>query len=98
MSDTSTAIDTTIKIASPNLWKVIFHNDEFTPVDFVAALLIKIYHKSREDAIKLTEEIHEKDKAVIGIYTKEIATTKVELTVHTALSYNFPLLATAEKA
>lgn len=98
MSNTSTLTNTEIKITAPRLWKVVFHNDDFTPFEFVQAIIMKVYNKSKEDAFRLTKEVHEKGKSTIGTYTKEIATTKVEITVSTAIMYNYPLMATAEEA
>lgn len=95
MSDTSSSSP---KIKAPSQWKIIFHNDESTPMSFIQQLLIQIFRKSKQDAFNLANEIHTKNKAMIGIYTKEIANTRVDLTHYYAQSHGYPLRATTEEA
>jgi ATP-dependent Clp protease adaptor protein ClpS len=98
MSDTSTVTNTKTFIKPPSQWKVIFHNDDTTPMEFVQQLLIQIFRKSKQDAFNLAYEVHTKEKAIVGIYTKEIANTRVDLTHYYAQSHGYPLKASAEEA
>jgi len=66
----------TTRIAAPSKYKVIFVNDDFTPVDFVIALLISIFKHDVTSAAKITEQIHNSGSGVAGIYTFEIAEQK----------------------
>lgn len=86
------------KLKVPSLWKVIIHNDNFTPMDFVVRVLIDIFNKSSEEAIELMLHVHTNGKATVGNYTKEIAETKVSMTLRAATAYQHPLLATTEEA
>lgn len=98
MTDTATVTKTSIQIKTPSMWKVVLHNDDFTPVDFVVALLKEVFHKSPDEAVAITEQVHNQGKAQVGLYTKEIAVTKVSMTQRIAEDYEHPLLATAEEA
>lgn len=78
-------------LKSPQKYKVVFHNDDFTPFYFVEQVLTVIFGKSPEAAKQVTLEVHQKGKAVAGIYTLEIATTKQEQTLYNAKQNGFPL-------
>jgi ATP-dependent Clp protease adaptor protein ClpS len=85
------------EIANPPMYKVILHNDDYTPMDFVIDILVKIFHKSLNEAEDLMWQVHKKGQAVCGIYVKEIAATKVSQVKNVARANGFPLLATMEK-
>jgi ATP-dependent Clp protease adaptor protein ClpS len=95
---TTTETSTRIKVKQPSMWKVILHNDDFTPMDFVMAVLVQIFHKSETEAYDLMMTVHTKNKAVVGLYTKEIAQTKVSIVDRAAAEHNHPLKTTAEEA
>lgn len=97
MTDSVIETKKVVKISPPKMWKVIFHNDDFTPFDFVQAVLIKQYNKSHDDAINIAQKVHNTGKGIVGTYTKEIAATKIEATIKTAIMFGFPLLATMEE-
>lgn len=90
----SSSVSTKIKL--PNLYRVILHNDDKTPFDFVIELLIVIFGKNRVEANEITMEVHTKGSAVVGIYSKDIAETKVNQVVRAASQYEYPLKATYE--
>jgi ATP-dependent Clp protease adaptor protein ClpS len=98
MSDLFTQTDAITKIKMPSMWKVVIINDDFTPVDFVIAIIHKLFNKSIEEATLLTYMVHNSGKAVIGLYTKEFAETKVMLVHLNADQYQHPLKAIAEEA
>jgi ATP-dependent Clp protease adaptor protein ClpS len=85
-----------IDLANPPKYKVILHNDDYTPMDFVIDILVKIFHKNLDEANRLTWQVHEEGKAVCGIYVQEIAQTKVHQVKSIAKANGFPLLATME--
>jgi len=78
---TDTAIEektrVTRKLKEPSKYKVVVMNDNYTPVEFVIALLVKVFSVGTESAIKLTYQIHEQGSAAVGIYSYEIAEQKV---------------------
>ncbi len=81
----------------PPLYKVLLHNDDYTTMDFVVAILMGVFGKSLETANELMLTIHRSGSAVCGIYPREIAETKVQ-SVHTlAEDKGFPLRSTMEK-
>jgi ATP-dependent Clp protease adaptor protein ClpS len=91
-------IDATIKVEIPKMYKVILHNDDKTTFDFVIAVLVRIFHRTIEDAVELTKAIHVTGQGVAGApYTKEVAEEKVHETVNFARSNNFPLTPTLEE-
>jgi ATP-dependent Clp protease adaptor protein ClpS len=86
------------KLARPRLWKVLLHNDDYTTMEFVVAILRAIFHLSEGDATAIMLHIHQRGVGVAGIYTKEIAETKVSEVTRAAEEAEFPLLCTMEPA
>lgn len=80
----------------PKMWKVIFLNDNQTPMEFVIDLLTQIFKHSDSKAKELTLEIHQTGSAVVGIYTHEIAETKGIESTTLARNNGFPLQITIE--
>ena len=80
-----------IVIKKPNMYKVIFNNDDATPADFFRELLKMVFHHSDEDAARLTLEIHEHGRGVAGIYTFEVAEQKHNEAVYVARTNGHPL-------
>lgn len=64
------------QLKKPNLYKVLLHNDDFTPMDFVVFVLEQVFKRRAEEAVRIMLEVHHKGKGVGGIYTLEIAKTK----------------------
>jgi ATP-dependent Clp protease adaptor protein ClpS len=98
MSDIATQTKTSIKIATPSMWKVVLLNDDFTPMDFVVHILTEIYNKDTTEAVGIMLAVHEQGRAVVALYTKEIAETKVRETMDMAQVNGHPLMAVAEEA
>ena len=96
MPKTKEAQETKLSIENPKMYRVILHNDDYTPMDFVVDILMKIFHKSLDEAEDLMWKIHTQGKAVCGVYVKDIAATKVEQVKSLARANGFPLLATME--
>ena len=96
MPNIKEAIKTELDLANPPMYKVLLHNDDYTPMDFVIDILMKIFHKNIDQANDITWQVHEKGKAICGVYVKEIAQTKVHQVKSIAKANGFPLLATME--
>lgn len=91
-------IEEQIKVHIPNMYKVILHNDDTTTVNFVVHVLMRIFHRTIEDSMVLTQTIHETGQGIAGApYTKEIAEEKTIETVAAAKANGFPLIATFEE-
>lgn len=78
-------------LKEPRRYKVTMFNDDFTPMDFVVMVLTSIFNKNQTDAEQIMLDIHHKGKAVVGIYSLDIAQTKVEKTTKLARQSNYPL-------
>lgn len=83
---------------APSKFKVILHNDDFTPMDFVIMILETFFRKDHASANRLMLEIHNKGFAVCGIYPLDVAETKVAQVTHKARAHEHPLKCTLEKA
>lgn len=81
----------------PKKYKVFILNDDYTSMDFVIDVLISIFHKSYEEAQSIMLEVHKKERGLCGIYTHEIAETKVMQVIRKAKDNGFPLKATMEE-
>ena len=82
----------------PRAFHVVLYNDDYTTMDFVEAILVKIFHHSPSTASQLMLEVHTKGKAVAGTYTREIAETKQAEAVALARQQGHPLKCTVEPA
>ena len=84
-------------LKKPKMYKVYLLNDDYTTMDFVVDILIKIFHKSYEEAERIMLEIHKKDRGLCGVYTYEIAETKIAQVHKHARENGFPLKAYMEE-
>jgi ATP-dependent Clp protease adaptor protein ClpS len=80
----------------PRLYKVLLHNDDYTPMEFVVLVLVNVFHKSESDATSIMLHAHTHGYAVAGVFTFEVAETKVAETLKLAEQAQFPLLCTLE--
>lgn len=84
------------KVEEPPLFKVLLHNDDYTTMEFVVWVLTSIFNMPEEQAVQVMLNVHLRGTGTAGIYTYEIAETKVEKTTALAREHEFPLLATME--
>lgn len=91
--DTGVATQTKKKeqLKKPPLFKVLFHNDNYTTMEFVVFVLQTVFNKSESDAMLIMLNVHRTGTGVAGIYTKEIAETKVSKTHALAKEAEYPL-------
>lgn len=80
----------------PPLYKVIMHNDDYTPMDFVVAVLEEFFHMDKARATAIMLEVHTKGKAVCGTFSRDVAETKAGQVAEHALSNEHPLLCSVE--
>jgi len=90
-------IKSSLDVVEPTRYKVLLHNDDYTTMDFVVEILVTIFHKSVAESEHIMLSIHQKGKAVCGVYSYEIAQTKVHQVKQLAKKSGFPLLATLEE-
>jgi ATP-dependent Clp protease adaptor protein ClpS len=86
------------KVEEPPLFKVLLHNDDFTTMEFVVWILESVFNMPEEQAIQVMLNVHLRGVGVAGIYTFEVAETKVERTTALAREQEYPLLVTMERA
>jgi len=86
------------KLKEPPDYKVILLNDDYTSMDFVTSVLIEVFHKNKTEARRLMMDIHQKGRGVAGVYTFDIAQSKVVQVHSLAASNDFPLECIMEKA
>lgn len=84
------------KFEHPRMFKVILHNDDDTPMDFVVAVLQQIFHLPEASAFTIMMSVHKSGKGIAGVFTKEVAETKAHQVGEAAKKHEYPLLATAE--
>ncbi len=89
--------DLEFSIKEPSLFAVFLLNDDFTTQDFVVQVLTQFFYKSESDAFTLMLEVHNKGRAKVGVFTKDVAETKVYLVHQAAKENNFPLKCTLEE-
>lgn len=85
------------KTKKPSMYKVLMMNDDFTPMDFVVVALKKFFKKPHEDAIRIMTAVHNTGIGMCGIYTYEVAETKVAQVMTFARQHQHPLKCVLEK-
>ena len=88
---------TRTRTKKPSMYKVLMLNDDYTPMEFVVDVLQHIFQKTREEATKIMLHVHQKGVGICGVYTYEVAETKVTQTVDYARKNQHPLQCTLEK-
>ncbi|RMD80348.1 MAG: ATP-dependent Clp protease adapter ClpS [Gammaproteobacteria bacterium] len=86
------------KLKEPPLYKVILLNDDFTPMDFVVEVLERFFRMDRPTATRIMLNVHTKGMGVCGVFTRDVAETKVDQVNRYARSHQHPLLCVMEKA
>ena len=84
------------ELQKPRMWRVLLHNDDYTTQDFVVWILESIFHKPRGEAFTIMMSVHRSGMGVAGVYTHDVAETKVKTTRQLAEEHEFPLLVTME--
>ncbi len=87
-----------VKIKKPKQYKVIMYNDDFTTMEFVINVLVSVFNKNLMEAEKIMLDVHKKGKGVAGIYSYDIAITKVSKAMSMAKESGFPFKLTVEEA
>jgi ATP-dependent Clp protease adaptor protein ClpS len=86
------------KLKEPQDFKVILLNDDYTSMEFVVELIMVVFHKNETDAARIMLDVHERGRGVVGVYTEDIAKTKVTEVHNLAGENNFPLKCIMERA
>ena len=85
------------KTKKPSMYKVLMLNDDYTPMEFVVHVLEQIFGKNREEATRIMLHVHQRGVGVCGVFTYEVAETKVTQVIDYARQHQHPLQCTLEK-
>jgi len=86
------------KLKRPRMYKVVLHNDDYTPMEFVVAVLETFFRMDREKATQIMLHVHTQGVGVCGVFTRDIAETKVSQVNDYSRSHQHPLMCTMEEA
>jgi ATP-dependent Clp protease adaptor protein ClpS len=84
------------KTKRPPMYKVILLNDDYTPMDFVVMVLEQIFRRPHQDALNVMLQVHQKGAGLAGVYTRDVAETKVDQVIEYARINEYPLQCTLE--
>jgi ATP-dependent Clp protease adaptor protein ClpS len=84
------------KVEHPRLWRVLLHNDDFTTQEFVVWVLETVFNMPPAEAFNVMMHVHQAGVGVAGLFTRDVAETKVKATQTLAEQHEFPLLVTLE--
>ena len=97
-NQTGVVTERVVSVQRPHLYKVLLHNDDYTPMDFVIEILMRFFNKSHDQATEIMLAVHHKGVGLCGIYPYEIAETKVAQVTESAREQEHPLQCTLERA
>lgn len=91
--DTAVVTETRKKerLQKPRMYKVLLHNDHYTTREFVVAILMDVFRKSETEAVEIMLHVHHKGMGVAGVYTYDVAATKVDKVHRLAQAHEYPL-------
>ena len=90
--------ETGTEATEPSQYKVLIHNDDYTTMDFVVLVLEAVFNKTSSESVQIMLNVHNKGIGVCGVYTYEVAETKITLVQSMAQKNNFPLKCSIERA
>jgi len=96
--DSGVVLERKPKTKKPAMYKVIMLNDDYTPMEFVVLVLERFFSKNQQEATKIMLHVHQKGVGVCGVFTYEVAETKVQQVMDLARQHQHPLQCTLEKA
>jgi len=85
-----------VKPKTPRMWKIVLHNDDYTPFEFVILMMVKHFNKTPEQGARIAMDVHHKGRGIVGMYPRSIALAKVEAVRAEAAKERFPLEMTCE--
>jgi ATP-dependent Clp protease adaptor protein ClpS len=94
---TGTVVKAKPKTKKPSMYKVLMLNDDYTPMEFVVHILERFFAKSRQEATRIMMHVHRRGVGICGVYTYEVAETKVTQVMDFARQHQHPLQCTLEK-
>lgn len=96
LQDTISTTDREV-LQEPPLYKVLLHNDDYTTMEFVVMVLVTVFAKNSDEATRIMLNVHHQGIGIAGVYTREVAETKVAIVHRLARRHQFPLKCTLEQ-
>lgn len=93
----TTLVEEEEDLKEPSMYKVLLHNDDYTTMEFVVEVLMFVFNKSVEEATRIMLNVHRQGLGVCGVFTYEVAETKVNTVDNLAREKGFPLKCTMEE-
>lgn len=95
--DTELLEKTTEKVTPPPMYRVILVNDDFTPREFVVSILMSVFRKNGDEARRIMITAHQGGRALVGVYTYDVANSRVERVTREAVQAGYPLVVYTEE-
>ncbi|NTU59827.1 MAG: ATP-dependent Clp protease adaptor ClpS [Deltaproteobacteria bacterium] len=92
------AVEIERKTKTPRLYRVLLHNDDYTTMEFVVMVLVAVFHHSETEAVRIMLHVHKAGVGVAGVFSREVAETRVGQVTRLARDHEFPLKCTMEPA
>jgi ATP-dependent Clp protease adaptor protein ClpS len=92
------AVEERKKTQRPRKYHVVFHNDDYTTMEFVVHVLMKFFHKSETEATQIMLEVHHRGYGIVGVFTRDVAESKADQVIEYAKKHGHPLKVSAEPA
>jgi len=96
--DTGVALEERTRTKKPPMYKVLLHNDDYTTKEFVVWVLQSIFQRTEGEAVRIMMHVHNNGVGIAGIYTHEVAETKMNKTINLAQAHEYPLQCSMEPA
>ena len=96
--ESGVAVKERSKTKKPPMYRVLLHNDDYTTKEFVVMVLQAVFHHGEGEAVRIMMHVHSTGVGVAGVFTHEVAETKIHKTMQLARAYEYPLQLTMEPA
>lgn len=96
-ADSATIVRDRVRVKKPKMFKVLLINDDYTTMDFVVAILETVFRKSPPEAVRVMLQVHKRGHGICGIYSRQIAESKIKMVHDKARAEGYPLRCTMEE-
>ncbi len=93
-----TELEEEIRVEEPKMYRVVLYNDDYTTMEFVVEVITSVFHKPAAEATKIMLDVHKKGRGSVGVYTYDIARSKINQVHEMAREREYPLRCSCEEA